>query len=96
MVFQTAHSESARAAHEIASQLQREDSFRKLLADRMTEDGKAVKSIAESQALRAEERRERQRRGANEQGGEDNVEGGGDGEKRESAFFADGSLDFMA
>jgi hypothetical protein len=94
MVFQTAHAESARAAHEIASQLQREDGFKRLLADRMTEDGKTVRSIAESEALRAEERRERKRRGGNEAEKDGNGEGGGEG--GEEAFFADGSLDFMA
>jgi hypothetical protein len=94
MVFQTAHAESARAAHEIASQLQREDGFRRLLADRMTEDGKTVRSIAESEAMRAEERRERQRRGGSEPGKEGGAEG--DTGSGEAAFFADGSLDFMA
>jgi hypothetical protein len=94
MVFQTAHAESARAAHEIASQLQREDGFKRLLADRMTEDGKTVRSIAESEALRAEERRERQRRGGN--GSEKDGDGEGVGENGEEAFFADGSLDFLA
>jgi hypothetical protein len=94
MVFQTAHSESARAAHEIASQVQREEGFRKLLADRMTEDGKAVASIAEAQAMRAEERRERQRRSQGESG--EAGDGSQEGDAGERALFADGSFDFLA
>jgi len=94
MVFQTAQSESVRAAHEMASQVQREDGFRKFLADRMAEDGKGVSGIAESEALRAEERRERRRQGSNESSGEEKGEGGS--ENGEDAFSADGSLDFLA
>jgi len=96
MVFQTAHSESARAALDIANQLQREEGFRKLLADRMAEDGKAVKSVAESNALRAEERQERQRRSANQSGKEKDDDGRGDGDRAKRADSADGSLDLMA
>jgi hypothetical protein len=94
MVFQTAHTESARAAHEIASQVQREEGFRKLLTDRMSEDGKGVRTIAESQAMRAEERRERQRqsRGQSEEGDSGDQEG----EAIERALSADGSFDFLA
>ncbi|MCL1908001.1 MAG: hypothetical protein FWG12_01380 [Holophagaceae bacterium] len=96
MVFQTAHTEAARAAHEVATQLQREDNFKKLLADRMAEDSNSVRSIERSEALRAEERqeRQRQRRSGGQSGEEENDDGNGDQEKE--ASFADGSLDFLA
>jgi len=94
MVFQTAHTEAIRVAHDIAGQLQREDNFKKLLADRMAEDKDAVNSIAKSEAMKTEERQERQRRFANRQG-EQNDENA-DGEQGERAILADGYLDFMA
>ena|GEM_PF-1375018 len=96
MVFQTAHTEAARVAHEVATQLQREDSFKKLLADRMAEDSNSVRNIQESEALRSEERQERQRRrrsaGRSEEE-ENEDDGAGDGKE---ASFADRSFDFLA
>jgi len=94
MVFQTAHAEATRVVHDIANQLQREESFKKLLADRMAEDKDAVNSIARSEALRTEERQERQRRFANQHNQEEDENS--DGQQGEKAIFADGSLDFMA
>ena len=90
MVFQTAHAEAARAAHDIAAQLQRDEAFKKVLADRMAEDMEAVNRIARSDALTTEERRERQRRSGGQQGGESGGEDEGEG------MSSDGSLDFMA
>jgi hypothetical protein len=97
MVFQTAQSEAIRVAHDIAGQVQREENFKKLLADRMAEDKDAVNSIVKSEAMKTEERQERQRRFANQQGEEDaeNAENAYDAQG-ERAILADGYLDFLA
>jgi hypothetical protein len=95
MVFQTAHAEAARAAHEVAHQLQREEIFKKNLADRMTEDKYSVQGIAESQALRTEERQERQKRFANQSNDENNNEED-DSNQDDKAVSADKRLDFLA
>jgi len=94
MVFQSAHTEAARVAIDIATQLQREDTFRKVMADRMAEDMEAVRNIPQSDPLRSEERQERQRQFANQSGGGNENEGGG--EQDDEAIFADGRLDFLA
>ena len=93
MVFQTAHAEAVRAAHDIAAQLQREENFKKVLADRMAEDMEAVNRIARSDGLTTEERGERQKHSGGQQGGEGDANGG---ENTGEVFFSDGSLDFMA
>jgi len=94
MVFQTANLEAVRAATEIASQLQREDTFRKVISDRMAEDNEAIRRIDQSDSLRAEEREERQKRQSEGKQGE---EESGEGEESEKeAIFADGSVDFLA
>jgi hypothetical protein len=94
MVFQTANLEAVRAATEIASQLQREDTFRKVISDRMAEDNEAVRRIDQSNSLRAEERQERQQRQSEGQHGED--ESGEGDESEKGANFADGGVDFLA
>jgi len=94
MVFQTAHAEAARAAHEVAHQLQREEIFKKNLADRMAEDKYSVQGIAESQALRTEEREERQKRFANQSNHENKDED--DTTQDNEAISADNRLDFLA
>jgi len=94
MVFQTANLEAVRAATEIASQLQREDTFRKVISDRMAEDNEAVRRIDQSNSPRAEERQERQQRQSEGQHGED--ESGEGDESEKGAIFADGGVDFLA
>jgi len=94
MVFQTANLEAVRAATEIASQLQREDTFRKVISDRMAEDSEAVRKIDQSTSLRAEEREERKQRQSNGQQGEDESGEGDDSQER--ANFAEGGVDFLA
>ena len=95
MVFQTSHSEATRVAHDIASQLQRDEAFKKILSDRMAGDAEMVRVIEKSEAMKAEERRERQRR----QGSRRDRDGRGAEEDTlsdEPAIFAAGILDFMA
>ncbi|MDR0498826.1 MAG: hypothetical protein LBH03_03695 [Holophagales bacterium] len=96
MVFQTAHTEAARVAHDVAHQLQREEAFKKSLADRMAEDKYSVKGIAESQAMRTEERQERQKRFANQSNDEGNKEEDDDSKQDDKAVSADKRLDFLA
>lgn len=95
MVFQTAHTEAARVANDIASQLQREETFKKTLADRMSEDDKGVHNVPKSDALRTEEREERQRQFGN-QSKKDDSEDSDASEQTEGAVFADGRMDFLA
>jgi len=92
MVFQTANLEAVRAANEIASQMQREDTFRKVISDRMAEDNEAVRRIDQSTSLRAEERQERKRQQS--EGKQD--EGDEGDEPEQGAILADGSVDFLA
>jgi hypothetical protein len=92
MAFQTSHAEAARAAHDIASQLQREESFKKVLADRMAEDMETVKTLEKSDAMKAQERREKQRRFGSKSGEGEEKEG----EDAEGANSAESSLDFLA
>ena len=94
MVFQTAHSEAVRVANDIASQLQREDTFRKVITDRMAEDTENVRGIPKSDPLRTEERQENRRQSGNQSGEKDSDKD--DDEPKEGAFFADGRLDFLA
>ena len=96
MVFQTQHTEAIRTASEIVSQLQRDETFRKTLADRMAEDDAGIRTIPRSDSIRAEERQERQRRFAN-QNHEDNedYDEGETGEQDGRAFFAAKRLDFL-
>jgi len=94
MVFQTAQAEAARAAHEIAHQMQREEIFKKNLADRMAEDKYSVRGIAESQALRTEEREERRKQSANQSSRENKDED--DSSQDDEAISADRRLDFLA
>ena len=95
MVFQTSFTEAARVAHDIASQLQREDTFRQVLAERMARETDNIRVIQKSEAMKAEERKERQRRSRGQPGNED---GDGDMEDTEEqrAVSADGTLDFLA
>jgi hypothetical protein len=96
MVFQASHNEAARVANDIASQLQREETFKKTLADRMSEDDKTVRNVPKSEALRTEEREERQRQSAGQSNKNNEGEDGDEGEQGERATFADGRMDFMA
>jgi len=95
MVFQSAHSEGVRVAHDIATQLQREENFKKILADRMAEDSNTVRNIERSEATRAEERHERQRRRKSGNQSDDDVDAE-DSNQENEALFADGGFDFMA
>jgi hypothetical protein len=94
MVFQTSHTEAIRTATEIASQLQRDETFRKTLADRMAEDDAGVRTIPRSDSMRLEERQERQRQSAHQGrgGNEEDEEGEGD----RQANLADNRVDFLA
>jgi hypothetical protein len=96
MVFQASHNEAARVANDIASQLQREETFKKTLADRMSEDDKTVRNVPKSEALRTEEREERQRQSAGQSNRNNEGEDDDAGEQPEGATFADGRMDFMA
>jgi hypothetical protein len=93
MVFQTANLEAVRAATEIASQLQREDTFRKVISDRMAEDNEAVRRIDQSTSLRAEERQEKKKQQQDEGHQDEGDEGD---EPEQGAILADGSVDFLA
>jgi hypothetical protein len=92
MAFQTSHAEAARAALDVASQLQRDETFKKVLADRLATDMAAVKNIEKSDAMKAQERERRQRRF----GGQAGEGEGKEGEQAEGANSADSSLDFLA
>jgi len=94
MVFQTAHTEATRVLHDIANQLQREEGFKRLLADRMAEDKDVVNNISRSESLKTEEREERERRFANRRNKKNGKDS--DEEQGEQVSTADGYLDFLA
>lgn len=60
-IFTAANMEAVRAAQDVSEQLQREAMQRKSADARLAEAQESVNRVAEGQAMRAEERRERRR-----------------------------------
>jgi len=93
-MFQTAHMEAGRVAHEVAGLLGREAAQKKMIDDRLDDAKDDVRMIAEADALRTEERarereRERRRREGKGQGDEE-------GESSAQAGSAENHLDLLA
>lgn len=55
-VFQTAHIEAVRQAQEVSEQIQRENSKKRAVDDRLQEDQASVRMIAESGMIQTNER----------------------------------------
>lgn len=95
-IFQTAHVEATRQAHEVADQLQREMASRQAADDRLTEGMVEVHEISHAEQIRTEERKERRRQqhAANHEGPE--VDEEEPGEAPEKAGPAGPHLDLLA
>lgn len=95
--FQTANLEAIRAAQDVHEVMVRELAQKRLLEDRMAEERSEVTTIPEAEALRTEERRQRERQARPEAGDAAEEEDEATGtEDAAPAKPADGRLDFLA
>lgn len=97
-VFQTAHVEALRQAHEVHEQVQREAARQKVAEDRLSEGAHEVHEVPHSDQIRTEERHGRQQQQAPEDHGEGEPkgEGGPEAEGAHPAPPAEGHLDLLA
>lgn len=96
-MFQTAHVEAVRQAHEVSGHLQREASQRKTMDEHLLEQLAGVQVIPEADALRTEERRERRRREERApEPGHGEEEAPEEGAPRAEAGSAERHLDLLA
>lgn len=81
-IFQTAHVEATRLAHEVGGQLQREAVSRQAAEDRLTEGSAEVHQISHSDRIRTEERKQQRQQASG---------GGSHGEEPEEGAEAEAS-----